>query len=163
MKQRYRPKKQLKNQNWRYAVLAGLLTYSLGCSTTHKVDASKPLPQDPSNVALDDLVQKSRKSGNIQQIKVIAWADQAYPESGSSENSERQIRIADQRNEEIKEYFDENYPDFDVDVYNMAKKPNALQELFETSDARMKNTLNRSGALLARRPQSRALILSVLK
>jgi hypothetical protein len=196
-----------RNQYWGHIILAGLLTYSLGCSTgcstTHKVDATKTPSQDPSNAAtnneigvhnqaswytelqfkkndykldradktaLDDLVEKSQRSGTVEHIKVISWADQAYPANRKNKLSSEQVDLASKRNDQIKEYFEAKYPSLDVDVYNMAKRPNALQELFDTSDATTKKSISDSGALVANNEPARsstkessALVLSVLK
>ena len=121
-------------------------------------------------VALDDLVMKSKRSGKIDEIKIISWADVEYPQSKGRHASNGQKNLAEQRNKNIKKYLKKNYPSINVEVYNMATRPNALQELFNTSDARTKKSIETAGVELGgeyhanfAKKESTSLVLSVLK
>lgn len=119
--------------------------------------------------ALDSLVQKSMDSGKVDEIKIISWADQEYP-GKKTKVPESQKNLADNRNTRIKNYLKATYPSLDFAVYNMAERPNAIQELFNTSDAKIKKSMERAGISVDSdnrvnyaKKESTALVLSILK
>ncbi len=120
--------------------------------------------------AIQDLVKKSMDAGRIDEIKIITWADQEYPSKNAKKLPSGQKQLADRRNERIKDFLKESYPSLDVRVYNMAERPNALENLFQTSDARTKKTIESAGISYdpdhhSHYPSkaSSTLILSILK
>ena len=115
-------------------------------------------------------MKKSIESGKVNEIKIITWGDQEYPSKKHKELSSLQKKLADHRNEHIKNYLKKSYPSLDVSVYNMAKRPNTLQELFNTSDAKTKKSIEQAGISVDHnkrvnyaKKESTSLILSIIK
>ncbi len=126
--------------------------------------------KDENYSALDDLVKKSMQSGTVDEIKIITWADQEYPNKKNKSLSDTQKKLADHRNERIKNYLKKTYPTLDITVYNMAKRPNVLQELFNTSDAKTKKSIESAGITFDKehrvnyaKKESTSLVLSIIK
>lgn len=118
-----------------------------GASFVTEVQFSKGMAEltDASKKNLDELLTKARKAGEIDEVVVLAWADQAYPQKGEKTLSSDQVRVADHRRHAIKDYLKTVDRGLDVDTHNMAKRPNALQKLFETSDAKVKRAMEAAG------------------
>ena len=119
---------------------------------------------------LNELVKKSVDIGSINEIKIISWADQEYPNKNAKSLSSGQESLADRRNEHIKGYLKKTYPSLNISVYNMAKRPNVFQELLKTSDDRTKKSIERAGITFDSdnrvnyaKKESTALVLSILK
>jgi hypothetical protein len=94
---------------------------------------------------LDKLIRDARAHGEIDNIKVVTWADQEYPSTNAKKLSSAQRDLADRRNSEIKTYIHTVDSKADVDTYNMAERPGVLSELMNTSNARIKKALEASG------------------
>jgi hypothetical protein len=94
---------------------------------------------------LRKIVDQAKNSGKIGEIKVIAWADSEYPAEGTKA-PKMQIKLADDRGEKIKRFLKKELKVSDVAVYNMAKRPNSLQELFNTQTAKIKSKMETTGA-----------------
>ena len=83
---------------------------------------------------------------DVNEIKVLAWADREYPADGSRANS-RDVNLADDRASVIKTYLkDDLNADMDVDKHNMAQRPGSFSELVKTDDYKIKNNFENSGA-----------------
>jgi hypothetical protein len=95
---------------------------------------------------LKELVDQAKANGQkIDEIAVVAWADREYPAEGTMAPNQ-QVKLAEERAEKIKSYLKRQLNVSDVDVYNMAKRPNSLQELFNTKTAKVKDTMENAGA-----------------
>lgn len=95
---------------------------------------------------LKAVVDQAKTGGQkIDEIKVISWADREYPAEGTTAPNQ-QVKLAEARAKGIKDYLKKEFKVSDVAVYNMAKRPNALQELFNTQTAKVKNSMETSGA-----------------
>lgn len=94
---------------------------------------------------LREVVNQAKANGQIDEIKVIAWADREYPAEGTTAPNQ-QVKLAEERADKIKRYLKKELKVSDVAVYNMAKRPNALQELMNTQTAKVKNTMETTGA-----------------
>jgi hypothetical protein len=92
---------------------------------------------------LRQLVTDARAAGKIDEIKVAVWADHAYPAKQKRLDS-KERELASKRAKAIEEYLD-SLDAGDVDVYNMAERPNAMEKLLNTSDARVKRALESAG------------------
>lgn len=101
----------------------------------------------PDEVAeLRQLIQQARSGGQeIDEIKVVAWADREYPAQGTTAPNQ-QIKLADERANKIKKFVEDELKIDDVEVYNMAKRPNALQDIFNTKTAELKKSMEGTGA-----------------
>jgi hypothetical protein len=96
--------------------------------------------------SLSDIKQKvedAKSMGPIKEIKVISWADQEYPAEGDPAPLDA-IKLAEARNDSIKRYL-ENFNIRRVKSYNMAKRPNVIQELFKTGQAKIKDRIEKIG------------------
>ena len=114
-------------------------------------------------MSLKSLVKKSTDSGQINELKVIAWGDVEHLGKKQKKLSNQQKRIADLRNHHIEQYLNKNYPHLKISSFNMAKKPNLLQSYFNTADARTKKTIELSGKMTDVNKESTVLVLSILK
>jgi hypothetical protein len=92
---------------------------------------------------IDGLVNGAQKIGKVSEVRVISWADAAYPAAKNQKLSDAQRTLADHRNKAIENELSNR--DVDVKTYNMAEKPGALAELLSTSDAKVKKSLAQAG------------------
>ena len=118
--------------------------------------------EESGHRAISELIQKSMREGKIDEIKVITFADQPYPNSVRKRLSSEQRKIAEKRNEEISQFLKEAYPSLEVTTYNMASRPDVMQELFKTSDAVTKKSYEEAG-MGSPKLVSKSVILSVVK
>ncbi len=88
----------------------------------------------------------SGKGRDVDEIKVLAWADREYPADGSK--AERNdVNLADDRASVIKTYLREDLDtDVDVDKHNMAQRPGTFAELVKSEDYKIKNNFENSGS-----------------
>lgn len=83
---------------------------------------------------------------DIGEIKVLAWADREYPETGIKAEKQ-QVNLADDRASVIKAYLkDDLKTDADIDKHNMAQRPGAFAELIKSEDFKIKSNFENSGA-----------------
>lgn len=95
---------------------------------------------------LASFVSNARKSGDIDDIKIVTWADVEYPSMEAGKLSKEQRDLATRRNRALKEYLkDVSDDEGDVDTYNMASRPGALSRLVRSDDARVKRSLEAAG------------------
>lgn len=93
-------------------------------------------------------VAKLANSDNkdVEDIKVLAWADREYPADGSKAERQ-QVNLADDRASAIKSYLKEDLnTDADIDKHNMAQRPGAFSELIKSEDYKIKNNFENAGA-----------------
>ena len=96
-------------------------------------------------------LQKIAKVANsdkkeIEEIKVLAWADREYPDTGIKAERQ-QVNLADDRASVIKSYLkDDLNTDADIDKHNMAQRPGAFAELVKSEDFKIKNNFENAGA-----------------
>jgi hypothetical protein len=117
---------------------------------------------------IDETLQRARRDGTLDDIKVIAWADHEYPSSAKKELSKKQRELAERRATAIDDYISPQ-TQASVDKYNMAERANPLQKLASTSDARIKRSLEDAGIATTahdlRYPEnaSKAMVMVILK
>ncbi len=117
---------------------------------------------------LDQSMSKARRSGTIDEVKVLAWADAEYPSKENKHLSKNEQNLAAKRNQAINNYLHQQ-TNASVKTYNMAERPNAMETLLSTSDARIKHTLEEAGmattAYNLRSPEnaSKAVVMVILK
>lgn len=115
---------------------------------------------------LRDILTAAQSRGKIEEVKVLAWADAEYPKKGRL--GKDASKLADERTQEIEGYIDDNLKDIDVDDYNMAESPDQIEKLFNTSDARVKKSLERAGLSQPKKTgmpakSSRALVMVIVQ
>lgn len=87
---------------------------------------------------IDEVVSMAQSKGEIDQVKVLAWADREYPRKGVKiPRLERSL--ASERSKAVRRYLKERHKISEVDTYNMAERPNTLEKLFSTSDYKVKS------------------------
>lgn len=107
------------------------------------VEGSSKLSTEAKN-SLNQTINEARKKGSIDEVLVLSWADLEYPSKNIRRYSKKQERLADQRNQNIKEFVNAaRY--VDVETFNMAKKPNTIANWFHTEDSEMKKSLLAAG------------------
>lgn len=124
----------------------------------------------PAKRKLEQIINDAKARGKIDDIKVIAWSDQNYPSKEKGSLVKQQRDLADKRSDEVQKYV-KNYAEsyVDVDTYNMAERPGTFESWFNTSDNRIKKSLENAGvattadgALSIPNKRSTAMILVVL-
>jgi hypothetical protein len=117
---------------------------------------------------IDETLQRARRDGTLDQVKVIAWADREYPSSAKKDLGKKQRELADRRAKAIGDYISPQ-TQASVEKYNMAARPNAMQKLVSSSDARIKRSLEDAGIATTahdlRYPEnaSKAMVMVILK
>jgi hypothetical protein len=92
-----------------------------------------------------DIVQDAAAVGKVEEVKIISWADREYP-GADQKASSADVKLAEERANHIKKYVKDTLRVKSVTTNNMAKRPNAVQEIFETSQAKVKAKLESTGA-----------------
>lgn len=98
-----------------------------------------------AHTQLSKVLDQARAHGQIQDVKVITWADAEYPSANTKALSAGQVKLATRRNDEIKRFIKNLDRAVNVTTYNMAERPGAVSELFGTSNAHIKKSLEVAG------------------
>jgi hypothetical protein len=109
---------------------------------------------------LRDILSAAKSKGEVTEVKVISWADAAYPTPNKEQLDKNARKLADDRNQEVTGYLVDNTVGLNIKDYNMAERPNAMEDLLKTSDVRVKKALEKSGSLAK---VSRSLVVVILK
>lgn len=91
------------------------------------------------------MINQAKAQGDIKEIKVITWGDSEYPSTNTKKLSKAEIDLVKKRNKAISDYAKSVAEGIDVDTHSMAERPGALKELFNTSDAQIKKSLETAG------------------
>lgn len=94
---------------------------------------------------LREMIMNAKANGKIDEVRVAAWADEAYPSDQKKKLSKGQRELASDRGDNIKDLLKKDLNVDDVAIYNMAERPNAAENFFNTSDAKVKHALEASG------------------
>lgn len=149
-----------------------LASLAVGCSHSGKKDMAKTTSMEAKQVASEQeasyvtefafnkgsatltdtakedlrrLINQAKASGEIKEIKVITWGDSEYPSSNTKKLSSSEIDLVKKRNKSISDYAKSVSAGIDVDTHSMAERPGTLKELFNTSDAQIKKSLETAG------------------
>ncbi len=103
---------------------------------------------------LNEFARKAARSGReIEEIKVLAWSDKEYPGNAKTKASVKDVLLANARANTIREYIREDlHTSSQIDVFNMAKKPDLLSSLTKGEDYRVKENVEESGVSATRLP-----------
>ncbi len=94
---------------------------------------------ESNKMKIEKLTSSAQKKGEIEEIKVLAWADKDYPSAGQHA-ARSDIQLADRRADMIKNYIEDSLnTDADVDSHNMAKRPMVLSKYLKTDDYQIKS------------------------
>lgn len=94
---------------------------------------------------LRTLIDSAGKNGDVDEIKVITWGDTEYPSVHTGKLAKAEVDLVQKRNKAIEDFVESYNKELDVDLYSMAERPNTVQNLFGTSDARIKRSLETAG------------------
>lgn len=92
-----------------------------------------------SKKMLQSLVTTAKKSGEIEQIHVAAWADKGFPKGENAELKDADKKIAEGRAEAVENYVNDQLKVSDVKTYSMAEKSNWFARTFNTDEAELKD------------------------
>ena len=112
-----------------------------------KFDKGTQRLSNASKKDLREFVTSAQREGReINDIKILAWADREYPATGVK-LTDRDVKMANERSESIEKYLkDDLNTNGDYETYNMAKRPNKVSEFFKGDDYKTKRIFERSGA-----------------
>ena len=94
---------------------------------------------------LRKVITDAKQNAKIKEVKVITWSDSEYPSSEIKKLSSTERDLVKKRNNAIRDYVKSYSEGLDVDTYSMAERPSMLQEMFNTSDARIKKSMQDAG------------------
>lgn len=83
------------------------------------------------------LIRDARANGEIDEVKVLAWADRDVS-TGNRKATSAEVDLADNRAKAVRSYIREQMKLKDIDTHNMAESPNFMSRLFKTDDYEMK-------------------------
>ncbi len=103
---------------------------------------------DDSKERLQGLRERALASGkDIQEVKILAWADSEYPHRPGDSKTRREEQLAQKRARELRDYLREDLLGReDYEAFNMAKRPNILSRLLKGEDYQVKQSYQKSGA-----------------
>lgn len=94
---------------------------------------------------LDLLAARARRNQRlIESVKILAWADAEYPETTEKAHP-REIILAKERAQEIKEFLREKVRDIEVKSFNMAKRPGTLSSISRNEEYALKRAIEEMG------------------
>lgn len=122
--------------------------------TALQFERGRSVLTDANKKYLNELARKASRTGReISEIKVLAWADREYPGKKNERAKTREVILANERANVIREFLREdlrtNEP---IDVFNMAKKPGLLDQLTRDEEYRVKQDVAQSGVSATRLP-----------
>lgn len=122
--------------------------------TTIVFDKGKSNLSAVDKTALQELAEKAHKSSKrIDEIRILAWADKEYPDKVTGKTKEKDINLASERAERIKDYLESDLKETeDIDGYNMARRPNLFSKVFQDDEFEVKNAFETSGTTSSRLP-----------
>lgn len=116
--------------------------------TTIVFDKGKSTLSRHDKKLLNKFAEKAHKDDRkIDEIRILAWADEEYPEPKKKAASEKEIVLASNRALVIKDYLEEDLDEYeDIDSYNMARRPDFLSKLLRDDEYDVKLAFESSGA-----------------
>jgi hypothetical protein len=107
-----------------------------------------------SKESIKKLAKKAHEQKRpIEEIRILAWSDKEYPDEVQKKASTKDIILATERAQKIKDYLEEDLKETDdIDAYNMAKRPNLISKLFRNDEYDVKEAFESSGATGSKLP-----------
>jgi hypothetical protein len=121
--------------------------------TAVQFDRGKSVLTDTNKKYLHELARKASRTGReIDEIKILAWADREYPKEGEKSKI-RDVILANERADVIRRFIKEGLNATEpIDIFNMAKKPGKLDQLLRDEEFRVKQDVAQSGVSATRLP-----------
>lgn len=115
-----------------------------------KFDKGTQRLSEASKKDLREFVASAKREGReINDIKILAWADREYPAQGVK-LTDRDVKMATERSKSIEKFLkDDLNTGADYETYNMAKRPNKVSEFFRGDDYKTKRIFERPGSAAA--------------
>ncbi len=124
-------------------------------TTADKIDAhsfveikfnknSTKLTQDSKNSIRNLMKLNKMDKNDLDQVIVLAWADQDYPSEKKDTLSPKQVDLAKRRTESISKFV-KSIRNVTVEMHSMAQQPSAVSEWLNTQDSKIKNSLVAAG------------------
>jgi hypothetical protein len=89
----------------------------------------------------------------VLEIRILSWADVEYPEESNTEIKQEDILLAAERGLAIKDYTESEIKDIhDVNVFNMARRPDFLMKLLNSDEYVVKAAFEQSGVTATKLP-----------
>lgn len=103
---------------------------------------------------LNALAKKASRTGReIEEIKVLAWADREYPAGKNEKAKTRDVILANERASVIREFIRKDLNSEEpIDVFNMAKKPGLIEQMTKGEEFKVKQDVAMSGVSSTRLP-----------
>ncbi len=122
--------------------------------TTLVFDKGKTTLNESNKKYLREFALRAHNNNkSIEDIKILAWADKEYPDKTKSKAGIRDIILASERAQTIKQFLEEDLNEGeDIDSFNMAKRPNLFARIIKNTDYNVKDAFEKSGATAARLP-----------
>ena len=120
---------------------------SLGAANLGEIEfvAGSDALTDQSRAEIRNVVDEARQKGELDYINVLAWSDQEYPASKTSQSKANES-LAKKRIETVKSFLKSDLKIKNVSGFNMAKRPGKIKEFLNTKEARVKKTTEVAGA-----------------
>ena len=121
--------------------------------TAVQFDRGTSILSDANKKFLNELAKKASRTGReIDEIKILAWADREYPKEGEKSKT-RDVILANERANVIRKFMKEDLNSHEpFDIFNMAKKPGMVDELIKDEEFQVKEDVADSGVSGTRLP-----------
>lgn len=122
--------------------------------TTVVFDKGKTDLKNFNRKNLKELIKKAQKQKlPIEEIRILAWSDDEYPDKVEGQSSKVDVAIASERGKKIKEFLEKELKEADdIDAYNMAKRPDLLSKILRNDEFQVKEAFETSGATASELP-----------
>lgn len=94
---------------------------------------------------LQRIYQTAHKSGRIDRVQLITWADEEYPGKKKVELSKEQTELVTDRNEALSKILRSQNSKLKVETYSMAQRPLAFKKILPTEENKIETSLESSG------------------
>ena len=120
--------------------------------TTVEFNKGKAGLTEESKAHLNELCLRAHNSRKqIEEIRILAWADKEYPNKVESKTKNKDVILASERAQKIRDYLEEDLKEEnDIDAYNMAKRPDLLSKLLRNDEYDVKEAFETSGTTATR-------------
>lgn len=114
---------------------------ALGKNTVEvKFDKGSTKLSEAEVTALRSLIKSAHEKGKIEKVYIGAWADKAFAEGKAASYTDADKDLAKERAKAVKNVLDE-VGARDIEVVNLAEKPNWFEQKLGTEEAKIKDTV----------------------
>lgn len=90
------------------------------------------------------LYDRAKDKGKIDAVKLITWADEEYSSKSKKQLGSAQLKLVEDRNDNLEAYIEELDIRMDVDKISMAERPGVMESILSDEDVRLKKSLEAS-------------------